>query len=108
MECYVYRAVPSSSPSLSHHGIKGQKWGVRRFQNPDGSLTPEGRRRYLTTIGGQTDLSKAGGKAVSKYLDKNPGNYRNPLLDNEWEHDFGTSEFVKEVTYAKSDNSRTI
>lgn len=31
---------------LVHHGIKNQKWGVRRFQNEDGSLTPEGRKRY--------------------------------------------------------------
>jgi len=31
---------------LMHHGIKGQKWGIRRFQNEDGSLTPEGRERY--------------------------------------------------------------
>lgn len=31
---------------LSHHGIEGQKWGVRRFQNEDGTLTPEGRERY--------------------------------------------------------------
>lgn len=30
---------------LRHHGIKGQRWGVRRFQNKDGSLTPLGRRR---------------------------------------------------------------
>ncbi len=30
---------------VSHHGIQGQKWGIRRFQNPDGSLTPEGRAR---------------------------------------------------------------
>lgn len=82
---------------IAHHGIKGMKWGVRRYQNPDGSLTPEGRRRYLTTIGDRTDLSKTGNKAINKYLDKNPGNYRNPLLDNEWEHDFGTSDFVKEV-----------
>ena len=31
---------------LQHHGIKGQKWGIRRFQNKDGSLTPAGNKRY--------------------------------------------------------------
>lgn len=31
---------------LMHHGIKGMKWGIRRYQNPDGSLTDEGKRRY--------------------------------------------------------------
>lgn len=31
---------------LVHHGIKGQKWGIRRYQNEDGSLTAEGRERY--------------------------------------------------------------
>lgn len=33
---------------LYHHGVKGQKWGVRRFQNKDGSLTPEGKFHYST------------------------------------------------------------
>lgn len=31
---------------LYHHGIKGMRWGRRRYQNPDGSLTPEGKKRY--------------------------------------------------------------
>jgi hypothetical protein len=31
---------------LEHHGIKGMKWGVRRFQNEDGSYTSAGKRRY--------------------------------------------------------------
>lgn len=35
---------------LYHHGIKGQKWGVRRFQNEDGSLTAEGEKRYSESL----------------------------------------------------------
>lgn len=34
------------SITLTHHGIIGMKWGRRRYQNKDGSLTPEGRKRY--------------------------------------------------------------
>lgn len=34
------------SKELAHHGIKGMKWGVRKYQNKDGSLTPAGKKRY--------------------------------------------------------------
>ena len=50
--------------SLVHHGVKGQRWGVRRYQRPDGSLTREGKRRvssiyqnYYTK--GSDELKKA-------------------------------------------------
>lgn len=33
---------------IKHHGVKGQKWGVRRYQNEDGSLTNAGKKRYGT------------------------------------------------------------
>lgn len=35
---------------LIHHGIKGMKWGVRRYQNPDGTLTAEGQKRYASGL----------------------------------------------------------
>lgn len=35
---------------LCHHGIKGMRWGVRRYQNEDGSLTPAGKERYSRDV----------------------------------------------------------
>ena len=62
---------------LVHHGIYGQKWGIRRFQNPDGSLTPAGRERYGVGPGeGVNDIRSERGtkkriKDVKKSIAKN-------------------------------------
>lgn len=47
---------------LYHHGIKGQKWGVRRYQNDDGSLTEAGKRRYRVYDNLDSAASKMGAR----------------------------------------------
>lgn len=41
--------VYTTEYELYHHGIKGQRWGIRRYQKTDGSLTPAGKKRYYDT-----------------------------------------------------------
>lgn len=43
---------------MCHWGIKGMKWGVRRYQNKDGSLTPAGKKRYSDSEVQPTEPSK--------------------------------------------------
>ena len=56
----------SCAEFLAHHGIRGQRWGSRRFQKPDGSLTEAGKKRYGS--------SRAAG--IKKHIEKKLKNYK--------------------------------
>ena len=51
---------------IQHHGIKGQKWGIRRFQNKDGSLTAKGRQRYGETTNKREETPEERKKRISR------------------------------------------
>ena len=51
---------------LAHHGTQGQRWGVRRFQNSDGSLTAAGKLRYSVGNGGRSARKKVDPKSAAK------------------------------------------
>ena len=69
---------------LVHHGILGMKWGIRRFQNEDGSLTSEGRRRYKYDVEG----------SKNKYiLAKNSYN-KEKSVNNKIKMDLAKDEYV--------------
>ena len=60
---------------LMHYGVKGQKWGIRRYQNSNGSLTSEGRKRY-SKAKNFADIKKASKQifkqSYSEYKEHNP------------------------------------
>lgn len=59
---------------LSHHGVKNQKWGIRRFQYKDGSLTPAGKRRAAKMRTAYTQLTgkklRSHPESLKKSIDK--------------------------------------
>lgn len=85
---YYVAALPCSD-ELFHYGILKQRWGVRRFQNSDGSLTPAGRERYgagkmrtkLNSV--KQKASKAAKSAAAYVKERNKMKYPSLMTDEE-------------------------
>lgn len=97
---------------LYHYGIKGMRWGIRRYQNKDGSLTPKGKKRYSkelysemkkndgklnrTDYGNAVKNKLSNDKRVKDYVSSNSKEYKRLLrewgdiqdkIDKEYEND---------------------
>lgn len=91
---------------LYHHGIKGQKWGIRRYQNPDGMLTAAGQKKYgaqykKAMIAYQVDRNKVKNKIYIDSYNKTADEYNGGKIaefnkkHNASDSDYG-AEYVKQ------------
>lgn len=90
--------------SLWHHGIKGQTWGVRRFQNEDGSLTEEGKRRYLADANKHYELYNKAATRTDEDIRRINKKYEHVDLND----DVANLSYTKEVNEAFKKNYREV
>lgn len=87
---------------LQHHGIKGQKWGVRRYQNKDGALTTAGKKRF------ERDQRENAAKKKENRIDvstPDPSRWAKEDLDRSKRFVDASSDLVKKAQKIEQDSS---
>lgn len=95
-----YECVNSGEDYLAHHGILGMKWGVRRYQNSDGTLTAAGKKRYGDAekeVSNYLNAKENYKKAVTKY--GSPSNN----ISTKIRAYYKLKSASKQLSYAKTD-----
>lgn len=67
--------ITRTNSDITHYGVKGMKWGVRRYMNADGSLTPAGKKRYGDDSVGRAKLAVKSAKKEYKKSFNKASNY---------------------------------
>lgn len=88
---------------LTHHGIKGQKWGKRRYQNPDGTLTNAGKTRYRST-----SLKAARARKANEKVDKGFKDWKKNTDLRDTAIDLGKKATAAKMAYENNKSDKTL
>lgn len=98
MATYYVGSMPYSD-ELFHWGIKGQKWGIRRYQNEDGTLTKEGKQRYrVNSVGEYRKRQLDSAKSVSETAGNMTGRAADILRKKNNKESYKVDEKIKKMS----------